>query len=105
MKKKIMGTNRKIGDPDCFLFTNRNNQLKKYPIKSTNKFDAFQLFTEQDPKLFTFGNDLTIFKEDTKPQSFTNERNAFFDYGRDRNALIGKVGTFDVKQIRIIQFE
>ena len=53
MKKKITGTMRSIVDADCFLFTNRNNQLKKYLIKSTNKFDAFQLFSKQDPKLFT----------------------------------------------------
>ena len=105
MKKKIMGVNRKIADVDCFLFTNRNNQLKKYQIKSTNKFDAFQLFSKQDPKLFTFGNDLTIYKEDTKSQSTVNERGTFFDYGRDKNALIGKVGTFDIKRIRIIQLE
>ena len=105
MKKKIMGVNRKIGDADCFLFTNRNNQMKKYPIKSTNKFDAFQVFSKQDQKLFTFGNDLTVYKEDMKSQSFVNERGSFFDYGKDKNALIGRVGTFDIKRIRIIQLE
>ena len=105
IKKKIMDVNRKIGDPDCFLFTNRNNKINKYQIKSTNKFDAFQLFSKQDPKLFTFGNDLTIYKEDMKSQSFVNERGSFFDYGKDKNALIGTVGTFDIKRIRIIQLE
>ena len=105
MKKSITWLNRKIGDADCFLFTNRNNQWKKYQIKSINKFDAFQLFSKQDPKLFTFGNDLIVYKEEMKEKSNVNERNAFFEYGRDRNALIGKVGTFDINRIRIIQLE
>ena len=105
MKKKIMGVNRKIGDVDCFLFTNRNKQMKKYQIKSTNKFDAFQVFSKQDPKLFTFGNDLTIYKEDMKDKSTVNERGSFFNYGRDKNALLGKVGTFEIKRIRVIQLE
>ena len=47
-------------------------------IKKTNKFDAFQLFSKQDPKLFTFGNDLTVYKEDMKDKSYVNERNCFF---------------------------
>ena len=105
MKKSITWLNRKIGDADCFLFTNRNIQWKKYSIKSTNKHDSFQLFSKRDPKLFTFGNDLTIYKEDMKSQSIVNERGSFFDYGKDKNALIGKVGTFDIKRIRIIQLE
>ena len=40
-----------------------------------------------------------------KDKSTVNERNAFFNYGRDKNALIGKVGTFEIKRIRIIQLE
>ena len=40
-----------------------------------------------------------------KDKSTVNERGSFFDYGRDKNVLIGKVGTFDIKRIRIIQLE
>ena len=61
--------------------------------------------SKQDPKLFTFGNDLTIYKEDMKDKSTVNERGSFFNYGRDKNALLGKVGTFEIKRIRVIQLE
>ena len=40
-----------------------------------------------------------------KSQPIINEWCTFFDYERDKNALIGKVGTFDIKRIRIIQLE
>ena len=99
-----MGTNRKIGDPECFLFTNRNNQWKKYPIQSSKKYDAFQLSTKQDNYLFIFGNDIFICKEDSQMKSKVNERNSFFNYGRDKNALVGKEGEIDVKRIQVIQF-
>ena len=104
MKKKITGINRKIGDPDCFIFTNRNNQWKKYPIQPSKKYDAFQLSTKQDNYLFIFGNDLFICKEDSEIKSKVNERNSFFNYGRDKNALVGKVGEIEVKRIQVIQF-
>ena len=55
-------------------------------------------------KLFVFGNDIIIYKEDMKILSNVNEWNAFFDYGRDRNCLLGKVGSFDIKRMRIYQF-
>ena len=96
--------NRKTGDKDCFLFTNRNNQWKKYPVKQEKKFDAFQLFSKQYSKLFTFGNDITVYKEDMKSQSTVNERGTFFTYGTDKNALIGTVGTFDIKSLKVYQF-
>ena len=40
-----------------------------------------------------------------KTQSTINKWDPFFDYGRDKNALIGTVGTFDIKRIRVIQLE
>ena len=105
LNKNINRTNKKISDSDCFIFTNKNKKLSKYPIKKENKFDAFILHTQQDPKLFTFGNDLIVYKEDNNNQSNVNERNGYFDYGTERNALLGKVGNFTVKQIYVIQFE
>ena len=104
MKKKITGINRKIGDPDCFIFTNRNNQWKKYPIQPSKKYDSFKLSTKQDNYLFIFGNDLFICKEDSEMKSKVNERNSFFNYGKDKNALVGKVGEIDIKRIQVIQF-
>ena len=74
-------------------------------IKKSNKFDAFILHTKQDQKLFTFGNDLIIYKEEMKDQSFVNERNNFFDYGKERNVLLGRIGTFSIKRIQVIQME
>ena len=43
-------------------------------------------------------------KEDGKMKSKVNERNGYFNYGRDRNALVGKVGEIEVKRIQVIQF-
>ena len=74
-------------------------------IKKTNKFDAFILHTKQDPKLFTFGNDITVYKEDMKDKSFVNERNNVFEYGKERNVLLGRIGTFSIKRIQVIQME
>ena len=61
--------------------------------------------TQQDPKLFTFGNDIIIYKEEMKDQSFVNERNCFFEYGKERNVLLGRIGTFSIKRIQVIQME
>ena len=105
LKKKIMGTMRKIGDVDCFLFTNKSGTMVKYPIKQSKKFDAFQLSSKQDPKLFIFGNDLIVCKEDVEMKSNVNERNCFFEYGKEKNVLIGHVGSFDIKRILVIQIE
>ena len=94
-----------ISDPNCFLFSNKNNKLDKYSIKKEKKFDAFELHSQQDPKLFTFGNDLIVFKEDMNNQSYVNERNSFFNYKTERNVLLGRIGTFSIKQIQVIQME
>ena len=77
----------------------------KYPVKSTKKFDAFQLSSKDDPKLFIFGNDLIVMKQDVEEKSNVNERNCFFEYGREKNVLLGRVGTFDIKRILVIQME
>ena len=55
--------------------------------------------------MFTFGNDLIVYKEDSKNQSNVQERNGVFDYGKEKNVLIGKMGTFDIKRIRVVQME
>ena len=78
--------------------------MKKYPIKKDKKFDAFQLSSQQDNYLFVFGNDLMITKQDIN-QSSINERNGYFDYGREKNALLGRVGSFDIQRILVIQLE
>ena len=104
MKKKITGINRKIGDTECFLCTNRNNQWKKYQIQPSKKYDSFQLSTKQDNYLFIFGNDIFICKDDSEMKSKVNERNGYFNYGRDKNALLGKEGEIEVKRIQVIQF-
>ena len=74
-------------------------------IKSSKKFEAFQLLSKQDKKLFTFGNDLIVMKEDVEMKSNVNERNCFFEYGKEKNVLIGRVGSFDIKRLLVIQME
>ena len=48
---------------------------------------------------------VSVYKEDVKDQSFVNERNCCFDYGKERNALIGKIGNIKIKRIQVIQLE
>ena len=33
-----------------------------------------------------------------------NERNGYFNFGREKNVLIGKTGEIEVKRIQMIQF-
>ena len=94
----------KTGDIDCLIFTNKNNQWNKYMIKKSNKYDPFILHMKQDPKFFTFGNDIIIYKEEMKDQSFVNERNSFFEYGKERNVLLGKIGTFSIKECKLFKW-
>ena len=72
--------------------------------KNKKEFNSFQLSTKQDNYLFIFGNDLFIWKENSEMKSKVNERNNFFNYGRDKNALVGKVGEIEVKRIQVMQF-
>ena len=37
-------------------------------------------------------------------KSKVNEWKGYFNYGRDKNALVGKVGEIEVKRIQVIQF-
>ena len=103
LKKKITATMRKISDADAFVFSNNTKKLEKYSIKITNKYDAFQLSSQQDKMLFNFGNDLFIAKEDFNGENYVNERNCFFNYGNNKNVLLGKIGKFVVKKIVVYQ--
>ena len=51
------------------------------------------------------GNDLIVMKQDVEKKSNVNERNCFFEYGREKNVLIGHVGSFDIKRLFGIQME
>ena len=102
---QIRAVNRKVCDENCFLFTNKGKKMYKYQIKPGKKYDAFNLCLPTDQHLFVFGNDLTIFKDDLNDQSFCNEKNAYFDYGYEKQALFGQIGQFGIKRLRVIQLK
>ena len=79
--------------------------MTKYSIQKDKSQYAFELYSQQDPKLFAFGNDIVVYKEDMKDKSFVNERNNVFEYGKERNVLLGRIGTFSIKRIQVIQME
>ena len=103
LKRKITRTLSRIGDENCFLFTNRNNQLKKYDIKKEKKWESFQVYPKSDKYLFIFGNDLFGYKQNVNEHSLIQERNAFFQYGRERNVLLGSIGEFSIERLYVIQ--
>ena len=74
-------------------------------IQKDNSQNAFELYSQQDPRLFTFGNDIIVYKEYMKDKSYVNERNSCFEYGKERRVLIGKIGNFSIKRIQVIQFK
>ena len=63
------------------------------------------MYSQQDPMLFAFGNDIIVYKEEMKDKSYVNEKNCFFEYGKERRVLIGKIGNFSIKRIQVIQFK
>ena len=95
----------KIEDSICFIFTNKNNQMTKYSIQKDKSQNAFELYSQQDPILFSFGNDIIVYKEDMKDYCFVDEQKSCFEYGKERMVMIGKIGTFSVKRIQVIQME
>ena len=95
----------KIEDLNCFIFTNKNNKMTKYSIQKDKSQDAFELFAKENSMLFSFGNDIIVYKEDMKDKSYVNERNSCFEYGKEKRVLIGKIGTFSIKRIQVIQMK
>ena len=101
---KITKVAGKIGDGKCFLFSNKSGAMKKFPINPARASDALKICSRFDQDLFIFGNDLTVSKEGTKNRSNVNEKGAIFTY-TSRNAMTGKIGTFDIKRLLVIQLE
>ena len=99
---KITKIGSRMSDRNCFLFSNKSGTMKKYQINQMRTGDALKICSRFDQDLFIFGNDLTVSKEGTKNKSNVNEKGAIFTY-TSRNAMIGRVGTFDIKKLLVIQ--
>ena len=95
----------KTEDSNCFIFTNKNNQWKKYSIQKDNSQNAFELFPKEHHMLFAFGNDIIIYKDEMKNKSYVNERKSYFEYEKERKVMIGKIGNFSIKRIQVIQMK
>ena len=95
----------KIEDSKCFIFTNKNNKMTKYSIQKDKSQNAFELYSPEDPKLFSFGNDIIVYKEEMKESSIVDEQNSCFEYGKERRVLISKIGKISNKRIQVIQMK
>ena len=76
----------------------------KFPINPMRASNALKICSRFDQDLFIFGNDLTVSKEGIKNKSNVNEKGALFVYST-KNALIGRVGTFDIKKLLVVQLQ
>ena len=73
----------------------------KFKIKKDDKKYAFKLFLPSPPALFMFGErEIWISKKDIYSEI---HQNTIFDYKGNKNALIGRTGTFKVKRLLVIQ--
>ena len=85
----------------CFTFSLNNN--KTYSIKSKQK--ALLIHKYDDEKLITIGKeDIVIYKKSKKDKCYCLQSS--FDYGKERNVLIGKEGKnnpFTVDRVVIFQ--
>ena len=102
---KIEKINIPVTDANAFLFSFKNNQMKKFPIRLDRIRTAFQLFNKNDFRLCQIGmNDLYLPKHGGKISCLQKDTSSF-DYGTDDNALIGVQGfhMIDVRKICVLQ--
>ena len=102
--KRITSISTKSHDDKCFLFSSQSGKMVKFPIILMRSSDALKICSRYDQNLFIFGNDLTIGKEEFKDKSNVNEKDSIFTYTK-RNAMLGRVGTFDIKRVLVIQLK
>ena len=100
---RITKITSEIDDRKCFLFNTKSGTMKKFQINPMSSSYALKICSRFDQDLFIFGDDLIEKKEEFKNKSSVNEKGSMFT-NSSRNALLGKVGTFSVKRIRVIHF-
>ena len=104
----ITNTNDWIVDDKAFVFSLKSNgrlqQPEKYQIQTKECNDVFDLFDDNNEKLFTIGKgDICLLKKDIG-KGWCKQHS--FDYEGKESILIGKEGednTFTVKKIQVWQ--
>ena len=90
-----------IESDNCFIYS--LNHQQSYPIKQ--KKYTICIHNSNDDKLLTIGKeDIVLFKQEKKQQSYCKQTS--FNYGREKNVLIGKEGRdkpFNPKRIVVFQ--
>ena len=101
-----------IEDPNCFIFSFRNNEPTKYGLRKDRKDDTvFLLYEKKDERLFIVGErDIFIRKSNRKSFCCDDINDCKFDYQGKQKVLNGKSGMktedeFKVKRILVIQME
>ena len=98
LKTDIYDLDNYINDENAFLFSYTNDSLFQYPMKHPEY--AFNLCSKEQENLFVIGkSDVVIKKEEMKQKCKC--RQSSFKYFGIENALIGRKGTFEVKQFAV----
>ena len=91
-----------ISDPSSFVFTFKDNIPIAFPIKQSNCKEALFVCKDRHPYLFKLGTEIEVAKR-RKPSNCEIKSDTSFEYGKNRNPLIGKKKTFKNKRIRVFQ--
>ena len=95
----ISDINKYIEDENAFLFTFRNNTLKKFEINETS--NALKIYSNDNENLFIIGrNDVVIKKQQLKNQCSCHQQS--FDYKNLRHILIERRGSFEIGKIVVV---
>ena len=91
-----------INDSNAFIFKFENDIMKKYPIIKPE--NAIKIGKERDEELFIVGkNDIVVYKKEKKNKCSCSQMS--FDYGNEKNVLIGNDKRFEIDKIVVIQLE
>ena len=104
IERKINKQNSYIEDPNAFVFKIDKNRIEKYYVIDSK--NAIKICDDRDDNLFIVGynralfgqdGDIVIKKRDKKDRCSCSQKS--FDYHGLENALIGRKGIFEVKNI------
>ena len=98
-------TSSKVTDSDCFVFSTKDDVLKKFMIKSIRKREAFTLPLRTHDTLFSFGDEIDVHKQGAIRKSKISDKQDIFDYCGEDKAILGIYGEFETKRIVAIQLK
>ena len=88
-----------------FVFIKNNEQFKHYSIKETKNFSSFELHSNEDNKLFTFGKVISIFKNKINEIKGIEEQEILIDDPKNIFKMLKGYNNLTLKRLRVIQME